>query len=391
MAESNAELRKRVRSLAEREFRPHELDIAHARKPLKSFMPILAENGLLGHTAPARFGGQGAPFLDMMVILEEISRVSYPVAGLVQIGANLPVEFIGKLGAQATCEKYLPKVVAGTMFAEALSEPHAGSALTDMVTKVTSDGSGFRLSGRKCWVSYGNIADYIIVFTRFGDSKGSKGIGAVIVKSDAPGVRLVEGWATMANPTSPVESVYEFDNVRIEPEDVLVNGDTSNSNGFKKLMSAYNTQRLGNAANCLGLMQGAFDLAVERAKDRHQFGRPIAEFQGVQWKLADMAVKLEASRALLYSAASMEAEEALPSPYKTAVAKVLANQAVLDVTSEALQIFGGYGYRVDFPLEYRLRIARGQALAGGTLEVQKNLIASMVLGQSFPQRRAMAG
>lgn len=389
MMDGNAELRNRVRELAEREFRPYELDIAHARKPLKSFMPTLAENGLLGHTAPTRFGGKGAPFLDMMVILEELSRVSYPVAGLVQIGSNLPVEFIGKLASQATCEKYLPKVVAGTMFAEALSEPHAGSALTDMHTTVTRDGDGFRLSGRKCWVSFGHIADYIIVFTRFGESVGSRGIGAVIVKSDAPGVKLVDGWATMANPTTPAESVFEFENVRIDPEDVLVNGDTSNSNGFKKLMSAYNTQRLGNAANCLGLMQGAFDLAVERTKERQQFGRPIAEFQGIQWKLADMAVKLEASRALLYSAASTD-EDSLPSPYKSAVAKVLANQAVFDVTSEALQIFGGYGYRVDFPLEYRLRIARGQALAGGTLEVQKNLIASMVLGQSFPQRR-MAG
>lgn len=379
-------LRKRVRELAEEKFRPHELDIAHGRVALKEWMPVLAEAGLLRETLPEEFGGNGAPFTHMMVILEELSRVSYPVAGLVQIGANLPTEFIGKLASDKTRAKFLPSVAGGTMYCEALSEPDAGSALTDMRTSVTRDGDIYRLNGRKCWVSYGPIADRVIVFARFGESEGPRGIGAVVVALDAPGLTIEENWATMANPGSAIESVMAFEDVQLAQEDVLVEGDPENTDGFKRLMSAYNTQRLGNAANCLGLMQGAFDLAVDRANSRHQFGRPIAEFQGLQWKFADMAMKIEASRALLYQAAAA-IDGDLPDPYLTSVAKAFSNQAVQEVTNEALQVFGGYGYRVDFPMEYRARIARGQSIAGGTAEVQKNLIASMVLGRSFSQRR----
>lgn len=384
--ETQEQLRSRVRTLMEEHVRPYELDVAHGRKATRDFLPLLVDEGLQGRTVPKEFGGDGAPFVDMMTILEEISRVSYPVAGIVQIGANLPVEFIGKLGSQEIRSKYLPGVVKGHQFAEAMSEPDAGSALSDMTTRVDPDGDGYVLNGQKCWVSYGDTADYLIVFARFGESKGSKGIGAVIIPTDAAGYRLDELWPTMASPNKGVEALMTFDNVRVAKEDVLVKGDPSNSSGFARLMSAYNTQRLGNAANCLGLMQGAFDLAVDRAKTREQFGRPIGDFQGIRWKLADMAMKVEAVRSLAYRAATTIGDSGLPSPYYTSLAKTMANETVFEVTSQALQVFGGYGYRVDFPLEYRLRIARGQSIAGGSVEMQRNLIGTYVMGTSVSQR-----
>jgi alkylation response protein AidB-like acyl-CoA dehydrogenase len=385
-AESQEQLRSRVRALMEEHVRPFELDIAHGRKSTRDFLPLLVDEGIQGRTVPTEYGGEGAPFLDMMTMLEEISRVSYPVAGLLQIGANLPVEFIGKLGSADICNKYLPGVVKGHQFAEAMSEPDAGSALSDMTTRLDPDGDGFVLNGRKCWVSYAESADYLIVFARFGESVGSKGIGAVIIPTDVPGYRIDELWPTMASPYKGVEALMTFDNVRVPKEDVLVMGDPANSDGFTKLMSAYNTQRLGNAANCLGLMQGAFDLAVDHAKTRQQFGRPIGDFQGLRWKLADMAMKLEAVRSLAYRAAAEIEDNGLPSPYYTSLAKTLANETVFEVTSQALQVFGGYGYRTDYPLEYRLRIARGQSIAGGSVEMQRNLISTFVMGSSVSQR-----
>lgn len=378
--------RAEVRELFESELRPLELEIAHGKRDIKEFFPLLMKSGLQTRTLPQKYGGDGADFSDLLITMEELARVSYPVTALIQLGLNLPAEFIGKLGSDAVKDKYLPEVPKGRIFAEALSEPEAGSALTDMKTAVTRDGDGYVLNGRKCWVSYGNISDFLIVFARFGESTGAKGIGAVVVPTGSAGISIAEMWPTMSNPTKLVETVFDFDNVRVGSDDVLVMGDPSNSSGFKQLMSAYNTQRLGNAANCLGLMRGAYELAAERLQDRKAFGRPIAEFQGLRWKLTDMAMKIATTEALMYKAANITGSE-LPNQLDTSLAKLHANESCLQVTSEAMQLFGGYGYRSDFPLEYRFRVARGQSFAGGTTEVQRNMISNLLLGSAVSQRQ----
>lgn len=383
---SQSAFRAEVRELFEKELRPVELEIAHGKRDIKDFFPMLIEAGLQTRTLPKQYGGQGADFSDLLVIMEELARVSYPVTALIQLGLNLPAEFIGKLGSDAVKDKYLPEVPKGRIFAEALSEPDAGSALTDMKTMVTPSGDGYVLNGKKCWVSYGNIADFLIVFARFGESVGANGIGAVVIPTDSAGVSIAEMWPTMSNPSKLVETVFEFDNVHVGADDVLIMGDPNNTSGFKGLMSAYNTQRLGNAANCLGLMRGAYEYAAERIQERKAFGRPIAEFQGLRWKLTDMAIKIATTEALMYKAANIESGD-LPNQLDTSLAKLHANEACLNVTSEAMQLFGGYGYRSDFPLEYRFRVARGQSFAGGTTEVQRNMISNLLLGSSVSQRK----
>ncbi len=242
------------------------------------------------------------------------------------------------------------------------------------------------LNGTKCFTTLGNYCTHSLVFARFGKCEGSRGIGALIVPADAKGVRFGHPDRKMGGRGAP-ECEMVFEDCRVPRKDVLVPGDPDSSKSFKVLMEAFGPERCGNAAICVGLAQGALDQAVRYAQERSQFGRPLMEFQGIQWKIADMATQIHAARMMVYRAASNETN-GFPNPMDTTMAKLYANEMVQRVTNEALQIHGHYGYTRAFPLERMVRDARGYSVAGGTAEILRNTIAAMVFGRTFDQRRS---
>ena len=349
------------------------------------------EAGFLRRTAPVQYGGDGRPFMDMVILLEELAKVNATAAALIQLGVNFPTEFLGRLGSERIQEKYIPGILEGeNIVTQGLSEPNAGSALSDLETTATRRGEHYSVDGLKHYITYGFAATSLVTFARFHPhTTGSRGIGAIIVDSDTPGYRVVRKQPNLAAPNG-CESVIQLDGCEVPLENVLVMGNENDSEGFAKLMTGYNSQRVGNATICLGVAEHALQLAVEHACQRHQFGRPICEFQTIQHYIADMAVKIEAARWLVYRAAvhSESSKYGLPSGDNAAYAKCLANQMVFEVTDRALQIFGGAGYVDNSEIGKLFLFARGESIAGGTIEMQKNLIASKVLGRKFDQRRS---
>ncbi|MBX6378551.1 MAG: acyl-CoA dehydrogenase family protein, partial [Clostridia bacterium] len=345
----------------------------------------LAELGYLGLLIPQEYGGQGAPFFHGILTLEEVARVCFNTALICQLYLNGPSRAITVLGNEEQKRRWLPGSARGEyLFAIAISEPEAGSATTDLTTSVERRDGGYVLNGLKHFVTAGHLCTHALVFARFGPSQGAKGIGAVIVERERPGFEVGPPERKMGG-RGMAEAELRFDNCWIPEENVLVAATPDSSEGFKKLMRAFGPERCGNAAMCVGLAQGAYELAVQYAKERKQFGRPICEFQGIQWKVADMKIKIDAARLLVYRA-SCNAVEGFPDPLEAAVAKAYANQIAQEVTNEALQIHGHYGYTREFPLERMVRDARGFALGGGTIEILKNTIASFEFGRTFNQR-----
>ncbi|QEW29694.1 acyl-CoA dehydrogenase family protein [Roseovarius indicus] len=278
-------------------------------------------------------------------------------------------------------------MAAGRKFiAIAISEPEAGSAVTDLRTTATKDGDGWVLNGNKCWSTGAHVADYALVFCRFGKASGARGIGAFVVDLKKPGARIGHISLKMGG-RGLTEAEIILENYKAGPEDVLVEGDPESSRSFALLMSSFGPERVGNAAMCVGLAQGAFEAAKEYSEIRHQFGRPINEFQGLQWKIADMATQIHAARLMVYRAATNPAPNGFPDPMDATMAKLYANEMAQRVTNEALQIHGHNGYTREYPLERMVRDARGFALGGGTVEILRNTIAAMVYGHSFNQRR----
>lgn len=347
---------------------------------------LLAKLGYLGLVIPEQYGGSGLSILHATVFLEEISRVCFNTALVCQIAINGPSRAIEILGSEEQKKRLLPRCVSGEyMFGIGMSEPGAGSATTDMVTSVTPDGDGWRLNGHKVFCTGGHLATHVLVFARFGKTKGAHGIGAVIVEKGMPGFSVGKPDRKMGG-RGVAEAELYFDNVFIPKENVLMVGDENSTKSFRVLMSSFGPERVGNAAMCLGVAHEALELAVAYSKERHQFGRPICEFQGIQWKIADMATQIHATRLMVHHAAT-HLENGFPNPLAAAQAKLYANEMVQRVTNEALQIHGHYGFTRDFPLERMVRDSRGFALGGGTVEILRNTIASIVYGRSFNQRR----
>jgi len=321
------------------------------------------------------------------VFLEEMARVCFNTALVSQLYLNGPSRAISVLGNDEQKKRFLPDMAAGRKFiAIAISEPEAGSAVTDLRTTATKDGDGWVLNGNKCWSTGAHVADYALVFCRFGKASGARGIGAFVVDLKKPGARIGHISLKMGG-RGLTEAEIILENYKAGPEDVLVEGDPESSRSFALLMSSFGPERVGNAAMCVGLAQGAFEAAKEYSEIRHQFGRPINEFQGLQWKIADMATQIHAARLMVYRAATNPAPNGFPDPMDATMAKLYANEMAQRVTNEALQIHGHNGYTREYPLERMVRDARGFALGGGTVEILRNTIAAMVYGHSFNQRR----
>ncbi|MEK7371109.1 MAG: acyl-CoA dehydrogenase family protein [candidate division NC10 bacterium] len=366
-------LRARARALADGVFRDRaarwDEDEAYPWDNVKD----LVRAGFMGITIPRAHGGPGGSVLDVLLVVEEIARVCGVTARIVVEGSLGVVGALTAYGTEAQKRRYFPWVLEGEKPAIAITEPEAGSAATDLVTRADESPEGYTLTGEKRWITGAGTSRLYLVYCRLGHAPGAAGIGGVLVERDTAGFRIGERDRTMGLRGIP-EGRLHFDRCRVPRESVLVGP----PDGFKKLMRAYNSQRLGAATVALGIAQGAYELALAFAQERRQFGRPIADFQGIRWKLADMAIKLDAARLLIHRAACTDVE-GFPEPLQSAKAKTFAAEMAQEVTSQALQVHGAAGYGRTLPLERMARDARMFAIGGGTVEMMRNLIADRIL------------
>jgi butyryl-CoA dehydrogenase len=378
--------RQEVRKTAERAFSAKAAYWDEKEEFPTENRDLLAKLGYLGMVIPEAYGGSGAQVIQGTILLEEVARVCFNTALVTQLALNGPSRAIEILANDEQKKRWLPGCVNGqNMFGIGISEPGAGSGMTDMITSATPDGNHIVLNGQKAYCTGGHLATHIFVFARWGNTKGPRGIGALVVERGTPGFEVGHPARKMGGRGMPEVELY-FDHCRVPQENVILAGDPDSTRSFKRLMSSFGPERVGNAAMCLGVAQAAYETAKAYSQQREQFGRPICEFQGLQWKIADMAVQLHAARLMIYRAAT-NLVDGFPDPLEAAMAKLYANEMVQRVANEALQIHGHAGFTRDLPLERMVRDARGFALGGGTTEILRNTIASMVYGRAFDQRK----
>ena len=349
--------------------------------PPRALIRRYAEMGFLGVNVPAELGGLGLGNVEALIVLEEFAKISSAIAFPVFESMVGPVRAIEHFASDSLKHRIVPKVCAGEMVvAVAMSEPEAGSALTDLKTRGSIDGDTITLNGTKRWCSGGGHSDAYVVYCRLNDDPGAKGIGAVLVEKDAPGLSFGPNEQLMGFRGIPSADL-NFDDCRVSADNLVVPG-----GGFKKLMEAFDLERCGNATMALGQASGALEDVIQYVQDRRQFGKPLAEFQAVQLKLADMQMKVDAARLLIWRAA-VNAQDGLPSVLESSIGKCFANSIAREVTGDAMQLMGAYGYSKEFPIERRLRDSWGWGIAGGAIDIQKVNIASAMLGRRFDQRR----
>jgi len=369
-----------VRRFAQDKLAPGALERAHSRQYPWDVAAMLAEQGLLGIAFDEADGGQGGALMHAVLAIQEVALACPKSADIVQAGNFGPIRTFVEYASADQKARFLPGLLAGTrLIALGMSEPDAGSAVTELKTSATADGDGYLINGSKVFSTHSPEADLFLVYVRFGP--GVNGIGSVLVERGTPGFSVGAPSSFMSG--EQWSQLY-FENCRISRANVLLG-----EGGFKRQISGFNVERLGNASRSLALGRYAFNAAREHALVRKQFGRALCEFQGIQWKFAEMAVKLDAAQLLLYRAA-LEGEHGLPSAQSTAMAKLACNQAGWDVANEALQVMGAMGYSQEMLIEYCVRRTRGWMIAGGSIEVLKNRIAEGVFGRTFSQRAASA-
>lgn len=370
------EFQTAVKRFAEKHLKAGALARAHSDEYPHDVAQLMAAQGLLGITIAEADGGQGGSLMDAVIAIETVASVCPRSADVVQAGNFGAIRVLAEYGTPQQKEKYLQPLLAGTaLIAVGMTEPGAGSAVTELVTSATPDGDGFRINGSKIFTTHGPHADVFLTYVRFGP--GVKGIGSVLIETKMDGVTL----GKRSRFTSGEEWVEIFFNNVFVPKDMVVLGE----GGFKKQIAGFNVERLGNTARSLALGRYAYEEAREWATQRKQFGRLLCEFQGLQWKFADMRIKLDAAQLLLYRAAT-NADTGFPSPTETAIAKAYCNQTGFDVANDAMQVLGGMGYSQESLVEYCMRRCRGWMIAGGSIEILKNRIAEAVFDRTFSQR-----
>lgn len=376
------QLREAVRTFAQAELPQVAKELEEKHEPVSpELRRRFAELGYLGLNLPSDYGGHGMSHLNAVIVLEEVAKVSPAVAFPIFESCFGPILAIAHFGSESMKRRLIPEVVSGnSVVAVAMSEPEAGSALTDLATKAVVEGDTVRLRGQKRWCSGAGHADGYLVYCRLSEAPGARGLGAVYVERGAAGLTFGRKEYLMGFRGIPSADMF-FDDVRVPADNIVVG-----AGGFKKLMEAFDLERCGNATMSLALAQGALDFVLDYVQTRRQFGKPIVEFQAVQMKLADMAIKTEAARLLIYQAVS-NAESGLPSIKESSIAKCFANEMTREVTGAAIQIMGGYGYSTEFPVERSFRDAWGWGIAGGSIDIQKINIASALVGRRFDQRR----
>jgi alkylation response protein AidB-like acyl-CoA dehydrogenase len=370
------QFRGAVRRFAEKHLAQGARERAHAPGYPWEVAKLMAQQGLLGITIAQADGGQGGTLMDAVIAIEEIAAACPRSADVVQAGSFGAIRVLAEYGSDLHKKRFLEKLLSGdSVICVGMTEPEAGSAVTDLKTTATREGDGYRIHGAKVFTTHSAYAEVILAYVRFGP--GVDGIGSVLIPRDSPGLRVGKPSAFMSGEEW---AELRFEDVRVPAGMVLLG-----EGGFKKQIAGFNVERIGNTARSLALGRYAYERARQWAMQRRQFGRLLCEFQGLQWKFAEMKMKLDAGQLLLYRAAA-NADRGFPSAEETAIAKAFCNQAGFEVANEALQAMGGLGYSQEELVEYCLRRCRGWMIAGGSIEILKNRIAESVFERSFSQR-----
>ena len=382
-------LQARARELAEGVFAARAAGIDRTEAYPWNNVRDLTEAGFFGMTVPKAYGGQGRSYLDTALVIEEMAKVCGP-SGRIVVEANM-----GAIGAiMAYGSEDLKKLAAGLVLdgdkpAICITEPEAGSAATDMTTRADLKGNRYVVNGMKHWITGGGVSRLHLIFARVFDGEGNdQGIGGFIaIRDETPGLRIGRREPAMGLRGIPETEVH-FEDMEIAPDRMVI-PPRGLRKGFADLMNAYNSQRVGAGTVALGLAAGAYNHGLDYTRRREQFGRPIAEFQGLQWMLADMNIRIDAARLMLWrAAASAETSgTGFPDPLAAAQAKIMAADMAIQVTNDALQLWGAAGYSRNSPMERYVRDARMFAIAGGTAQILRTVVASRILDRKLPQTR----
>jgi len=380
LTEEQTEVQNLAREFARAEIVPHSAEWDQKAYFEPSLVKKLGELGFLGMMLPEQYDGLGTDTGTYLIALEEIAAADASVAVLMSVHNSLPTQMILRYGSEAQKDRFLRKMARGELLgAFALSEPDAGSDASALAVQAVKDGSSWILNGTKSWVTNGNTADAILTMARTdasGSRRGARGIGAFIVTPDLPGFNVGKKEDKLGLRASPTVQL-NFDNMRVPAENLL--GDETQ--GFVYAMQSLDNGRLGIAAQAIGIARAALEHSVAYAAERKQFGKPLKEFEAIQFKLADMAMRVAGSRALLHAAAAAKDRGQSVRQFSS-MAKLMSSETAMWVTTQAVQIFGGYGYVKDYPVERHMGDANVTEIYEGTSEIQRIVIARVLYGQS---------
>ncbi len=386
LTDEQQQLRRTIRAFAETEIAPHVMEWDEASHFPSELIPKLAELGLMGIVLPEEYGGAGLGYIDYVIVIEELSRIDGSVGLILAAHNSLCTNHIYKFGSEAQRQKYAVPLARGEKLGcWSLTEPQSGSDAAGMRTTARNDGDAWVLNGAKTFTTNGHYADVCVTVAITDPGKGPHGISAFIVEKDTPGFRPGKKENKLGMRASDTSELV-FSDCRI-PEGNLLG---EQGEGFINTLQVLDGGRISIAALALGMAQGAFDASIKYAKQRKQFGHAIGEFQGIQFKLADMATEIAAARWLVYHAASLaddaRRQEHAPGGAKrftleSSMAKLYAGEVAVRAASEAVQIFGGYGFIKDYPAEKYYRDVKLCTIGEGTSEIQRLVIAREILGK----------
>ena len=390
LSDARVRFREEARTLAEREIAPRAAEVDRTEAYPWANVEALTAAGFIGMTIPKEYGGRALTCLDAVLVVEALARACGATARIV-VEANLgAIGAIMRYGSEAQKRLAAELVLAGDKPAICITEPGAGSAAAEMTTRADRKGDRYILNGTKHWITGGGVSRLHLIFARVFENGIDQGIGGFLVvrcpEAGAPqGLRIGRREPAMGLRGLPETEVL-LEDLEV-PGDMIVVPPGGLRRAFASLMNAYNGQRVGAAAVALGIAQGAYELALDYSRTREQFGRPICEFQGLQWMLADMATALDAARLMVWRAAAGAGKDGFPDARRAAQAKILASETAIEVTNDALQMFGAAGYSRNLPLERMVRDARMFTIGGGTAQILRTLVASRLLGRKLPQTR----
>lgn len=415
------DLRARARAFADEVAAPRAAETDRSEEYPWETVAALRDAGFMGMTIPAAYGGQGRDYFDAILVIEQMARACGVTARIVVESNMGALGAVMRYGSEEQKRLAARLVLAGDKPAICITEPEAGSAATEMTTRAERRRDGaYVLNGRKHWITGGGVSKLHLVFARVFEDGEERGIGGFLaVRGESPGLVIGAREPAMGLRGIP-ETEVRFEDLEVPASMVLVPPEGL-ARGFAGLMNAYNGQRVGAGTVALGIAQGAYEHALAYAREREQFGRPICEFQGIQWMLVDMSTRIEAARLLLYQAAANagrggngggsgggsggangggngddsgsgngnggDGSGGFPDPAEAARAKIFASEMAIDVTNDALQVFGAAGYSRNRPLERMVRDARMFTIGGGTAQVLRTVVASRILERKLPQAR----
>ncbi len=378
-------LRARARELARGDIAARAAEVDRSEQYPWDNVRALKDAGLMGLTIPKGYGGAGGDFLDAALVIDEMAQVC-GVTGRIAVEANMgAISAVMRYGNEAQKRLAAGLVLDGDKPAICITEPGAGSAASEMTTRADRRGDTWVINGEKHWITGGGVSRLHLVFARVFDERGEEqGIGGFIaVRDETEGLVIGEREPSMGLRGIP-ETRVRFEDMAV-PADHVLTPPGGFRRGFAELMTAYNSQRVGAATVALGLADGAYRLALAYSQEREQFGRPICEFQGLQWMLADMSIGIAAARLMIHKAAA--GADPFPDATEAAQAKIFASEMAIRVTNDALQLHGAMGYSRNLPLERMARDARMFTIGGGTAQILRTVVASRLLGRKLPQTR----